>query len=316
MVIIMISVKKSLYKRISLIIITVFFSFCAISMVATKLIYDHIFARYDEPATVPQTLCSTVQQRKECPFPSGDNTLTGYYYSAPRPNNANALVVLVPGFHAGGDHYLWQIRELMEYGWNIFTFDTTGTFRSQGGSQVGFSQSLLDLEAALNYLKENRQFGHSQLVLIGHSRGAYAACCALEQRQDIAAVVSVSGVNSAMETIMEMSIQSVGPISYGNYGFLWLYQACLFGVDTLNQKAAQAISGSSVPVLLIHGTEDTQAPPDSCSIIAHKAEITSPQTQYLLCDAGHTDLLYDTDGTANDDLIRQIHDFLLSSLER
>ena len=145
----MISVKKSNYKRISVIIITVLFSFCAVSLVMTKIIYDSIFARCDGTVEIPQSLQTTVQQRQTCLFPSGDNLLTGYYYAAEEPNETDAVVVLVPGFHAGGDHYLWQIRELLDRGWDIFTFDTTGTFRSQGDSQVGFSQALLDLEAAL-----------------------------------------------------------------------------------------------------------------------------------------------------------------------
>ncbi len=283
---------------------------------ATKFVYDSIFARYDQPADIPQALNATVEQRQTCQFSSGENLLAGYYYRAAQPNQTNALVVLVPGFHAGGDDYLWQIHELLEYGWNVFTFDTTGTLQSQGDSQIGFSQSLLDLEAALEYIRNNQKFGHSQLVLMGHSRGAYAACCALSREQDIAAVVSVSGVNSAMEAIMQMSVQAVGPVSYGNYGFLWLYQVSLFGADTLNQDAAQAISDSDVPVLMIHGTRDTQIPMDDSSIISYKEQITSTEVEYLLCDAGHTDLLYDADGTASDTLIAYVHDFLLRSLNK
>ena len=312
----MISVKKSRLKRISAIIIAVLFSFCAFSLAITKIVYDNIFSRYDGTVDVPQSLETTVQQRKTCQFPSGENLLTGYYYSAAEPNAKDALVVLVPGFHAGGDHYLWQIYELVKNGWNIFTFDTTGTFQSQGETQIGFSQSSLDLKAALKYLKENKLLGHSQLALLGHSRGAYAACCALAQEEDtVDAVISVSGVNSAMEAIMQMSVKTVGPASYGNYGFLWLYQASLFGADTVNQNAAQAISNSDVPVLIIHGTQDQDAPTDACSIISHREQITSAQAEYLLCDAGHTDLLYDDDGTANDAIINHIHEFLLRSLK-
>ncbi len=310
----MISVKKSRFKRILITIITVFFTVCALSLVMTKFIYDSIFARYDETADIPPALHTTVQERQTCQFPSGDNLLAGYYYSAPSPNQTNALVVLVPGFHAGGDDYLWLTQELLEHGWSVFTFDTTGTLRSQGKNQVGFSQSLLDLEAALEYLKENRLLGHTELVLIGHSRGAYAACCALAQEKDIAAVVSISGVNSPMEAIMQMSTQAIGLMSYGNYGFLWLYQASLFGADILDQSAAQAISDSTVPVLVIHGSQDTQVPVNSSSILSHREQITSSQVEYLLCDAGHTDLLYDADGTASNALIRNIHEFLLRSL--
>ena len=310
----MISVKKSHDKRISVIIITVLISFCALSLAMTKIIYDGIYARYDEPADIPQQLYTTVQERRVCRFPSGDNLLTGYYYGTSVSNPVDGLVVLVPGFHAGGDDYLWQIHDLLEYGWNVFTFDATGTLQSQGDSQVGFVQSSLDLEAALAYLRENGWFGHDKLALLGHSQGAYAACCALAQEQDVSAVVSVSGVNSAMEAVMQMSVQAIGPVSYGNYGFLWLYQASLFGADATNASAAQTISDSPVPVLVIHGTQDEKIPMDSSSIISHKSQIHSEQVEYYLCDAGHTDILYDADGTANDALIDRIHEFLLRSL--
>jgi len=103
-------------------------------------------------------------------------------------------------------------------------------------------------------------------------------------------------------------------ISYGNYGFLWLYQAMLFGTDTLQKEAAKAIDVGDVPVLVVHGTQDDQIPVDSSSIISYKEQITSDQVEYLLCDAGHTDLLFDADGTANDALIGDIHRFLLRSI--
>ena len=311
----MASVRKYDRKRILTSIITVFLAVCVTSMAVTKIVYDTIFSRYDEFAPVPRELEQMVEQRQICRFASGENELTGYYYSAPEPENAKGLILLVPGFHAGGDDYLWQISELRQYGWGVFTFDVTGTLRSEGKRQVGFSQPISDLEAALKYVENNERFGYNEIVLMGHSRGAYTVCCALAQPWDVAAVVSVSGINSAMEGIMEMSVQTVGPVSYGNYGFLWLYQAMLFGTDTLQLQAAEAISQRDVPVLVVHGTQDAQVPLDSCSVFSYKDRITSDRVEYLLCDAGHTDLLYDGDGTANDALMEQIHEFLLRSLE-
>lgn len=309
----MASEKKFNLKRVLLIIITVILVFCTASLAVTKIIYDGIFSRYDTPADVPQALGDLVRGRQVCQFPSGENQLTGYYYAAAEPAQSHGLILLVPGFSAGGDDYLWQIRDLVAYGWGVFTFDTTGTLRSQGKNQVGFSQVLLDLEAALKYVEKNERFGYNELVLMGHSRGAYAACCALAQPRDVAAVVSVSGVNSPMESIMHTSTQAIGPISYGNYGFLWLYQAMLFGTDTLQMQAAEVISRQEVPVLVVHGSMDEKIPVSTCSVISHREEI-SGNVEYLLCDGGHTDLLYDTDGTANDALMGQIHAFLMRNL--
>lgn len=284
-------------------------------MAVTKLVYDAIFARYDEPAQVPHSLSAMVQARTVCRFSSGENQLTGYQYHSAAPDKANGLVVLVPGFHAGGDDYLWQISELLEYNWGVFTFDTTGTLRSQGSNQVGFPQAALDLDAALNYIEENDRFGYGEIVLVGHSRGGYAVCCALGAERDVAAAVSISGVNSAMEAIMQSSVDAVGPISYANYGFLWLYQAMLFGRDVLNRSAAEELTSCEIPVLVVHGTQDEDVPADAGAVIAHQKQITSPQVEYLLCQAGHTDLLYDEDGTANDALLRRVHEFLLHSVK-
>ena len=315
----MMSDKKrflSRLRRISVIIITVLFLFSALSMVVTKFVYDGIFSRYDTPADIPKELSATVDSRTVHTLFSGENQLTGYFYPNDKPEKAYGLIVLVPGFHAGGDNYLWQIRSLLDYGWSVFTFDPTGSLRSQGKNQVGFSQLIPDLEAVLKYIEKNQNFGYNDIVLMGHSRGGYAACCVLARETDIAAVVSVSGVNSAMEGIMQMSAGAVGPVAYGNYGFLWLYQAILFGEDTLELDAAEAISESDVPVLVIHGTRDDQIPMDRSSIISHKEEISSGNVEYLTCPAGHTDLLYDGDGTASDTLMQDIHEFLIRCLEQ
>ena len=90
----------------------------------------------------------------------------------------------------------------------------------------------------------------------------------------------------------------------------------LFGTQTLELDASEIISQKDVPVLVIHGTQDAQFPVDSGSIIAHRSDIHSNQVEYLLYDAGHTDILYDPDGTANDKLIQNIHAFLLRSIEK
>ena len=311
--IIVVSVKKSKLKRIFLIIITVLFVYSAVSMLVTKLVYDRIFDRYDTQVQVPQALTEMTARRQTVQYPCEENTLTGYYYPACQ-EDPYGLVVLVPGFHAGADSYLWQIQSLQDSGWAVFSFDPTGSYQSQGDSQVGFSQTLVDLEATLNYIEKNNSFGYNELVLMGHSRGGYAACCALSQDHDISAVVCVSGVNSAMEGVMEMSADKVGPIAYCNYGYLWLYQTMLFGRETLSQQACETISQSDVPVLVVHGTQDEDV--EKSSVMAHKKDITSDKVEYLYCSAGHTDLLYDSDGTANDQLMADIQEFLLRSIDR
>ena len=315
----MVSEKKFNIKRILIIIISVLLIFSLVSMAVTKIVYDNIFVRYDCHIKIPAKLNWLVDSREEKNYYSGENKLCAYLYRCDDEISEDTLIVIAPGFNACADNYLWQIESFITRGWSVFAFNSTGCCSSEGDSSVGFPQELCDIEATLKYIENNDRFGYNDIVLFGHSRGGYAACCALSYDFDISAVVSVSGINSAMEGIMGSSTQYVGPLAYGNYGFLWLYQAMLFGTDTLSLSADSEISKSDVPVLLIHGKEDTQVPMDRYSIVSHKEEITSDNVEYIIRsspdNSGHTDLLFDEDGTANDELMQEIHEFLLKNVK-
>ena len=315
----MASAKKSVFKRILIMFLAVLSVHCAGSMVATKLIYDSIFSRYTAEIAEPAPeLRQTVALRQTCFYDYDDLTLAGYLYRCNSSSARDVLVVLAPGFHAGSDDYLWQIKALLDRGWSVFSFDPSGSFESAGDSYVGFPQEILDLNATIEYIEDNDRFGYGSLALLGHSRGGYAAGCVLSYGHDIDAVVTVSGVNSAMEGIMASSTSAIGPLAYGNYGFLWLYQSMLFGAQTTNLSAHEQIMNSSVPTLVVHGTADEDFPMDKNSIISHRAQICSPAVEYLTCDQpgqnGHTDLLFDPEGGANEQLMTQISDFLERSI--
>ena len=315
----MASEKKSKLKRGLIIIVAVILSFSAASMLATKLIYDMIFVRYDAPdREVPAALSQMVADREVVQYEADGVRLEGYLYRCNGENAKDALVVIAPGFHAGADDYLWQIQSLLDYGWSVFAYDPTGSCNSGGESYVGFPQQIIDMEATLGYLESKHRFGYEKIALLGHSRGGYAAACALETDYEIDAVITVSGVNSAMEGIMGHASAYVGPVAYGNYGFLWLYQVMLFGTDTVNATADEAISGSDVPVLVVHGAQDDQFPMDKNSIISHSDEMQREGVEYVICETpgqdGHTDLLFSPDGGENTELMAQIHDFLERSI--
>lgn len=315
----MASAKKSVLKRVLIIILAVLTVHCAGSMVATKLIYDSIFSRYTAEITEPAPeLQGMVAARESFFYDYDELTLAGYLYRCESSDAKDALVVLAPGFHAGSDDYLWQIKALLDRGWSVFSFDPSGSFESSGNSYVGFPQEILDLNATIEYIEENNRFGYGSLALLGHSRGGYAAGCVLSYGHDIDAVVTVSGVNSAMEGIMAYSTSAIGPLAYGNYGFLWLYQSMLFGAETTNLSAYEQIMDSGVPTLVVHGIADEDFPMDKNSIISHREQLCTPAVEYLTCDTpgqnGHTDLLFDPQGGANEELMTQISDFLERSI--
>ena len=314
----MVKTKQLRLKKVCITIIVIILTFFVASFVATKIIYDSIFTRYDCGVSVASTLNETVSKRSEKSFMSGDNLLAGFLYDSTATDKKDALIILAPGHNACSDAYLWQIKELNELGWSVFAFDSTGCCRSQGKSSVGFPQELCDLKATINYVESNDRFGYNSLVLLGHSRGGYAACCALKEDFDIAAAISVSGINSSMEGVIGAAEKHVGPFAWGNYGFLWLYQASIFGADTVSVRADKVLNETSVPVLLIHGENDTTVPANKYSIVSYKDKISNDKVEILMRSSsgsdGHTNLLFDSDNTANDELIKKINDFLVKNI--
>lgn len=310
----MVSKKIFSFKKVLITIIAILLSFSLISFIATKIVYDNIFDRCDKSVYENEYNSSLSQNRQEFIFKSGENNLKGYLYGK---DNGGTLIIFATGFKADCSSYLPQIETLVSNGFGVFIFDPTGAFCSSGNSSIGFSQQLLDLKCALDFTEENSRFGFEELALLGHSRGGYSVCCALSFDYDISAVISVSGINSAMEGVVGSSVNYIGNIAYANYGFLWLYQSTVFENEILSLSAYEEISNSNVPVLIVHGAKDTTVPIDKFSIYSHKDKINSENASYYICtdenSNGHTDLLFDSDGTSNDKLMKVITEFLISS---
>ena len=328
--------KMNNKRKLVLYIILIFILLNIIACFAiTKIIYDSAFPRYTSgEVVIPDELAGMVANRGEVTFESGKNTLQGYLYSENSRQELakwrdehnvyehknveqinedleSGLVVIVPGINAGVEDYLWQTESFLEYGWDVFIFDTTGSCNSEGKSLVGFSQELYDLDAALDYIEANYEYDNT--FLFGHSRGGYSACGMLDSEHDVTAVVSVSGLNSAMEAVMEPAVKNMGKAAYGNYPMLWFYNVLLFDVKTVQMRASEEIADSQIPTVIVQGTKDDVALMDQYSIYAHKEEMNSGNVEYYICDIpgqnGHTDLMFDPDGSANDDLMKYLNEF-------
>lgn len=286
-------------------IFLIFFSWIFLSLCATKVIYDAVFARYDpEPSQNAAIYAALLSAREATDFPCAEQTLRGYLYGGTR----DTLIVLCPGLNATADDFLPQIQSLTDYGWAVFAFDPTGCGQSGGSSAVGYPQAVRDLSAALDYLQAQNFFGYERYALFGHSRGAYAACGVLREYSP-SALIAVSGANSAMEGVLAPSVEAVGALAYANYPFLWLYQATLFDADAVNLDASEELARANIPALVVHGSRDESVPAEEFSIFSHRDRFSA--SVLLLGDAGHTDLLFDRDGAARGDLMAQIHAFLL-----
>ncbi|MCR5803135.1 MAG: lysophospholipase [Clostridia bacterium] len=295
--------RKKIIIRAILIFILLNIIACPI---ITKIIYDKMFPRYDETVVVAEEYKTLVDNRKTYDFEVGKNTLKGYLYDN---DDKTALIVIAPGFNSSCDDYLPQIKKFSDAGYGVFTFDTTGSCTSEGKSSVGFEQELVDLDEALNFVESQGNFGYGKIALFGHSRGGYSVCSVTLFGHKADAIVSVGGINSAMEGIMEPAVDMMGNFAYANYPMLYLYQLVLFDKDYVDADAVDAFNKTTIPTLIVHGAEDEKIAVDEYSVYSHMDEIekndVNDEVDYILNKTpgkdGHVDIL--TDDALMDDIV-------------
>jgi dienelactone hydrolase len=244
------------------------------STIFVKVFYDARFARLNQAQYSGYLHYSDVSgyPRTVITFNSGGNQLTGYIYGE---ENQKDLVVISHGLGYGAEDYLAQALYFVDHGWRVFTFDNTGVYQSEGKSQVGLSQAVIDLNAALGYIENDPSLGKLPIMLYGHSWGGYAVAAELNADPNITAVVSIAGFNTPNELILEDAKSEMGIFGYVEYPFLVKYQSRLFG-DLAKLSAVDGINHTDTPVMIIQGNADESISYTGASIISHRAEITNP----------------------------------------
>ncbi len=255
------------------------------SFVMINRIFDDMFGRVNKPQ---QSIYLTYDDlsrdfpRSEVQFMSEDNELTGYIYGPAK--NAKGVVVISHGIGGGADSYIQEATYFARKGYKVLSFSNTGCHESEGKGTTGLSQSVIDLDAALDYVEAQKEFEDLPIFLYGHSWGGYAVTAILNYDHEVAGVVSVAGYNAPMEMIMSWCKPQMGSIaSYAEYPFIWIYQKLLFG-GASNLSAVEGINSVDTPVLIIHGTDDEVIAFDGPSIIAHQDEITNPNVEYMVIE--------------------------------
>lgn len=274
--------KWSTSKKIAVGVAGFVLLFSLVSLLVVDIIHRRQFPRVPRPdSTVTLGLrhgdLAAAYPRERMDFYSGENRLTGHVYGM---DQDRGLLVVVHGLGGGADSYLSQITYFVDQGWRVFAYDATGSFDSEGASTKGFPQALLDLDAALTHLRSQEAFAGLPVLLYGHSWGGYAVANALHLDHEIAGVVSLSGANSAMDILVEQGGRMLGGFIHTQVPYLWLHQRMKFG-EAAFLNAADAIRGSDVPVLVIHGTADDFITYNGSAIMARKEAFLRPQVRTL-----------------------------------
>lgn len=181
--------------------------------------------------------------------------LRGNIYTNKDINEYKGLVVFVHGMGAGHLSYTTEINTLAKSGFIVVSYDNTGTCFSEGKSLRGFFQSVIDLNYALKFIKENKDLNKYPVSLVGHSWGAYTVCQVLQFETNIKAVVAMSGPNNSSSLICEL-MSNETKINFNFLKpFLTLVNLFTFGSRGI-KNTTDILKDTKVPVLLLHGESD------------------------------------------------------------
>ncbi len=216
--------------------------------------------------------------RDEYEFLSKKKKLKAYLYKG----NNDSLIIYAHGMCPGHQGYLSDIIHLIDLGYNVFTYDFTGTGSSEGKHYCGLNQQYFDLLKAISFVKNNHLFGYKHVHLYGHSMGGYAVACMNDPI--INSIVSISGFDSPIEELLSVFGKNQSKMVIF---FVKLMLKMKYFIDFGNKgnlKAHKILKNSNINTLIIQGNNDELVDYLHQSIYSKKDLINNEKIKFLLIE--------------------------------
>lgn len=217
------------------------------------------YSRKDYPALSKRTVVA---------FPSGGNSLTGYFYQA---KEAKGTFVFAHGIYGYADDETSMIQNaLLEAGYSVFAIDLTASGASEGEGISSLAQGAYDVRSALDFLFSESEFYAplAHLYLAGYSWGAYSVSASLnfDYPSKISGVLCISGFDNPEGEMIAMARNYVGYFADFNSLTLDWGLATKIGEDR-HLSGSHGILNSGVKAYVVQGDNDS-AVPLSCSLFS------------------------------------------------
>lgn len=225
-------------------------------------------------------------------FKSGKNTLTGYYYHYPKYKDSK-IIIFVHGFGNGHHRYLDIIDYLASKSFLVFSYDMTSFDESEGQGIYGFPQAIIDLDHAVNFVKEDKKCKDKDIIIMGHSMGGYATGCYLNINPNISKVVMFSSFNKSSSLIRQHGYEWAGERIDGTINYIDEYEDFRFkGISKLT--VIDGLNNSKAKALIIHSKDDKTVP-ISVGLDLYKKELKhNKRIEYITLDKMGHGTVYDS----------------------
>jgi pimeloyl-ACP methyl ester carboxylesterase len=242
-------------------------------------------AEKTEAYVLPQTVVPD-SLRREVTFPSGGETLRGYWLR--QPGTSARLTVVFShgkGEHLAGDTEWSHAEFLWQSGFDVLTYDYRGFGRSTGTS-VDEITLATDARSALTFALTQPGVTLGRTVSYGHSLGSAPAIALASTTPGLRALVIEAGFSNG-QAMAESAVPMGIPVS-------WLLREPM--------QNTQRIAQVQTPVLVMHGDDDRLIP------IAQGRDLHAaardPKQFRLVAGAGHDNVPQTLGVTAFRSLLR------------
>ena len=184
--------------------------------------------------------------------------LTGYMYSV--GSGQRGIVVMAHGFGGGGHNsYMDCANFFARHGYYAFAYDATGNDESEGDGVGGLPQGVVDLDYAISFLENNKDFVNLPIMLFGHSWGGYSVSNVLSYHPEVKAVIECSGFNKSSDMFESEGKNQAGDFIYVMLPFVRLHEFIKYGKYASN-TAVDGFAKTQAPIMIVHSTDDTVVP--------------------------------------------------------
>ena len=174
--------------------------------VIINLYKKNLLVRYDFDPAIPYYESKDFNKLRceEDTFLNNHGNELHFFIYQYHPIKSNKTIIFLPGIGPGHRAYLKEINEFALQGYKVITLDYEGCGYSQGTFMSSINQPTLDVLTLLSYLNLK-----GEVILVGHSLGAYTALNVINKVNTIHKAVIMSGflnVKYMMKSVLKSSL--------------------------------------------------------------------------------------------------------------
>jgi len=185
-----------------------------------------------------------------------DVTIRGYYYQDDSNRGDKGFILLSHGMFGTHLQYLCDIAYLTKAGYEVLAFDQYGVGESDGENQVSLSQGIYTLDLVIGEVEKEGVLRGRDLILYGHSWGAYCSLGALKKHPEVKKAVLRSGPVDPIKAGLHLLKMKSKPLYYVMLPWARITSLLLFGKHNAVNAAKWGDENNTTKILALAAEDD------------------------------------------------------------